>query len=200
MDGPKPGRNFGTHDELSDAVAQAGSLWDLAQQRPSPAAHTPVPNPPRSRATIVRRILGVVGILGLLSAIALIVTPGTPVSSRPGAGGGGAGASSPDTAVQTPAPVTTSRSLCSAEALDPRPSVGTSDSIQVSHVPPGTVVTVDLAFAGGSAAYSAKSNSAGVATVLVAVNTPASRPVEVFVTAGGSACSTTLTPTEAQRG
>ncbi len=195
---PQPGRKLETPTELSDAMARGETLWDLAQKGSTPPAHTP-PDAPGSRASIVRLIFGVVGVLGLLSIIAVVVNPGSPVSSHPGAGGGGANASSSDPAGQAPGPASTSGSLCSVEALNPHPSVGTSDALQVSRVPPSTVVIVDLAFPGGSARYSVTSTFEGVASVLVAVNSPPSQPVEVTVTAGASACTTSLTPTEKQQ-
>ena len=200
---PPARSEFTTPSDLKDAMDRGLSLWDLAQEGSQSSLQAPVSSggyAEEMSRPVLRWIVGIVGVCGLIFAIGLLATSRPLASSRAGAGGGGASESSPGTAAAAIVPLTTSAAPCSVEALVSNPSAGTTDEIEVSQVPLGAMVTVDLIFAGGSAHYSVASASGGIANVRVAVNAPPSRPVGVWVTAGSSACNTSLTPSEPRSG
>jgi hypothetical protein len=198
---PPPHHEFGVPGELTDALPRGSSLWDLAQQGSQRSPHSAAASGADAlagRRRFTLWMVGVVGVLGVVTTVSLVATVKAPVSRA--AGGGGASQSSSDSAAGAAGatvPATTSVSSCSAQAVDPDPSIGKTDEIVVSHVPVGTVVSVDLAFPGGSAQYSATSGSGGVADVRVAVvGDRPSRPVAVSVTAGDRSCTASFTPSE----
>jgi hypothetical protein len=183
-------------DEVAEPIPPGASLWDMALEgrgRSSPAEGGPERGSATPRFRPRLWMAGVAGVLVLGGAVGLLGLAGGTVSSdRPSGQAVGPGPGIPQLSVGT---TRHGSSSCSAQSLIPTPVSGTTDEIVVSNVPPGSAVTVELAYAGGSAHYSVASDPNGVTSVPVSLTgVPASQAVDVAVTAGNSSCHTSFTP------
>jgi len=191
---PIVGDDFAAPDEPWESIPRGVSLWDLAQEGVGSPRHTPIASGVDSAPSrrLLLRMAGILGAVGLVLALGLLAAPKAPVPQGRGSRGGGQ--PSPETAAPAISPAVPSGSGCSVQPLDRHPPMGSSDQIMVSDVPQHAVVTVDLAFAGGSAQYSGTSDSNGAADIRIAVMGTPLRPVEASVTAGVRSCQTSFTP------
>jgi hypothetical protein len=188
-------------DEETPLLPPGASLWEMALQgqgRSAPDEFAASSEPGKHR---FRRRLWMVGVAcalvlaGMVGLLGIGRSTDARVATDAGAAGSSSGAVS--------ANGTTSRhgSPCLAQPLVATPAVGSTDEIVVGNVPHGAAVTVQLAFPGGSAQYSAAPTVTGYSDVPISLGSaPASQPVEVSVTAGASSCQTSFTPAASASG
>jgi hypothetical protein len=183
-------------DEETQPIPTGASLWEMALQGrgaspPDEDASSSESGKPRFRRRMW--ILGVACVLVIAGVVGLF---GIGKSTNSGVGTPG-GAPGLNTGAGVSSDGTTSRqgSPCLAQPLVANPAVGATDEIVVGNVPHGAAVTIQLAYSGGSAQYSAAPTSTGYSDVPISVGSaPPSQPVEVSVTAGSSSCQTSFTP------
>jgi hypothetical protein len=169
---------------------------------PTPVGGDPAAVSVAPRRHVPRWALGVVGV-AVLAGVVLAVGSfeagkATPSSSDPSAGSNpGASPSPPGASPGSASPGSASPgspAACSVQPVAPSTPVGATTEILVARVPPGSAITIDLFYPGGTARYSVPSSSSGVTEVPVAVSgAPPGQQVQVSVTAGASSCHTVFT-------
>ncbi len=202
---PRPSAPARSEDTTGESPRGA-TLWEMALEGGAPTlvGRDPAPLSVAPRRRVPRWALTVIGVAALGGVVLAVRSfeagKATPATSDQWAGSNpGASPSTPSASPGSQSPG--SQTACSAQPLAPTAPVGATTEILVAHVPPGSAITIDLAYPGGTARYSVPSSSSGVTEVPVAVGgAPPGQPVQVSVTAGSSSCHTLFTVAPAPQG